>query len=282
MIWLLQEVMTSTHAQQALIDGSTRLFAIIGDPITQVKSPEKLNPRFAALGMNAVLIPVNVKPDSFDETVRGLMAVGNLDGIIITVPYKNRILPLLDHVLPMAAKVGAANAMRREADSTWSGEMFDGTGMVRGLREAAIQLEGRKVQLIGAGGAGSAVAVAMADAGAKTMTIFDVDTGKAKALADRVAAAFPGCAVRAGPILLSEHDTLINATPIGMTPGDGLPVPVDGLNSDMLVIDVIIKPETTPLLDHARALGCRTFNGRLMLDGQAEELVRFFSIRERS
>jgi shikimate dehydrogenase len=210
------------------------------------------------------------------------MAIGNLDGIIITVPYKTSILPLLDQVRPMAAKVGAANAMRREADSTWSGEMFDGTGLVRGLREAAVQLEGRQIMLIGAGGAGSAVAVALADAGAKTMTIFDVDTGKAKALADRVAAAFPNCSVRAGPVLLSDHDTLINATPIGMAPGDGLPAPVDGLTSDMLVIDVIIKPETTPLLDHARALGCRTFNGRVMLDGQAEELVRFFSIRDRS
>jgi shikimate dehydrogenase len=274
--------MTSTPTQQALIDGSTRLFAIIGDPIEQVKSPQTLNPRFAAEGMNAVLIPVNVKPDSFDETVRGLMAVGNLDGIIITVPYKNRILPLLDHVLPMAAKVGAANAMRREADSTWSGDMFDGRGLVRGLREAAVQLEGRQITLIGAGGAGSAVAVAVADAGAKTVTIFDVDAGKAKALADRVAAAFPDCAVRAGPVQISGHDTLINATPIGMAPGDGLPAPVDGLTSDILVIDVIIKPDTTPLLDHARALGCRTFNGRVMLDGQAEELVRFFSNRDRS
>jgi shikimate dehydrogenase len=276
---MIKDVMTNIHAQQPLIDGSTRLFAIIGDPIGQVKSPQKLNPRFAEEGMNAVLIPVNIKPDRFEETVRGLMAIGNLDGIIITAPYKNRILPLLDHVLPMAAKVDAANAMRREADSTWSGEMFDGTGMVRGLREAAVRLEGRQIMLIGAG---SAVAVAVADAGAKTMTIFDVDTFKAKALADRVAAAFPNCAVCAGPVQIYGHDTLINATPIGMAPGDGLPAPVDGLNSDMLVIDVIIKPETTPLLDHARALGCRTFNGRVMLDGQAEELVRFFSNRDRS
>lgn len=275
-----KEVMTNMHAQQALIDGDTRLFAIIGDPIGQVKSPQALNPRFAAAGMNAVLIPVNVKPDRFDETVRGLMAVGNLDGIIVTVPYKARILPLLDHVMPMAAKVGAANALRREADRSWSGDMFDGRGLVQSLRQAAIPLDGRKVLLIGAGGAGSAVAVAMADAGAAAMTIVDVDNKKAQALADRVAAACPGCAVRAGPVQLAGHDIVINATPIGMRPGDGLPAPVDGLTSDMLVIDVIIKPETTTLLDHARALGCRTFNGRLMLDGQAEELVRFFSVRE--
>jgi len=81
--------------------------------------------------------------------------------------------------------------------------------------------------LIGAGGAGSAVAVAVADAGAKTMTIFDVDAGKAKALADRVAAAFPDCAVRAGPVQIFGHDTLINATPIGMVGHPGMPLSPD-------------------------------------------------------
>jgi shikimate dehydrogenase len=274
---MIEPMMASTQPQQALIDGATRLLAIIGDPIGQVKSPQALNPRFAAAGMNLVLIPVNIKPDRFDETVRGLMAIGNLDGIIVTVPYKSRILPLLDHVLPMAAKVGAANALRREADLSWSGDMFDGRGMVRGLREAAIPLDGRQILLIGAGGAGSAAAVALADAGAKTMTIFDLDSRKAESLAERVAAAFPGCAVRAGPVRIAGHDTIINATPIGMAPGDGLPASIDGLTADMLVIDVIVKPETTPLLDRARGLGCRTFNGRLMLDGQAQELVRFFT-----
>ena len=272
-----EDVMTQTHAQQAIIDGATRLFAIIGDPIGQVKSPQTLNPRFVAAGLNAVMIPVNVKPDRFEDTVRGLMAIANLDGIIITVPYKSRILPLIEHVLPMAATVGAANAMRRETDQSWSGDMFDGRGLIRGLRDAAIALKGRKVLLIGAGGAGSAVAVAAADAGAATVTIFDVDGAKAEALAARTAAAYPACSVRAGPVQLSGHDTLINATPIGMAPQDGLPAPVDGLTSDMLVIDVIIKPHDTPLLAHARALGCRVFNGRVMLDGQAHELVRFFA-----
>jgi shikimate dehydrogenase len=276
-----KEVMTDTHALQAVIDGATRLFAIIGDPIGQVKSPQTLNPRFVAAGLNAVMIPVNVKPDRFDETVKGLKAIANLDGIIITVPYKSRILPLIDHVLPMAATVGAANAMRRESNQRWSGDMFDGRGLIRGLREAAVTLEGRRVLLIGAGGAGSAVAVAVADAGARAVTIFDVDTARAEALAARTAAAYPGCTVRAGPVRLSGHDTLINATPIGMAPGDGLPAPVEGLTSDMLVIDVIIKPQDTPLLAHARALGCRTFNGRVMLDGQAHELVQFFT-RDRS
>ncbi|WP_315833693.1 hypothetical protein [Bradyrhizobium prioriisuperbiae] len=273
--------MTNTDIQQVTIDGETRLLAIIGDPIGQVKSPRTLNPRFAAAGMDTVLLPVHVKPELFDITVQGLMAVGNLDGIIVTVPYKARILPLIDEVLPMAAQVGAANALRRQADGRWCGDMFDGRGLVRGLRNAKINPAVRRVMLIGAGGAGSAVAVALADAGVSVLTIFDVDSNKADALARRVAVAFPACSVRTGPVDIPGHDTLINATPIGMAPGDGPPAPLDGLTSEVLVIDVIIKPDTTPFLDAARATGCRTFNGRLMLDGQAEELAAFFGAGER-
>lgn len=270
------EAAALSSTQQVLIDGATRLYAIIGDPIAQVKSPQVLNPRFAAAGLNAVLVPVHVKPELFDETVRGLMRIGNLDGIIATVPYKARIMPFISNVLPMAAKVGAANALRREPDASWSGDMFDGRGLVRGLRDARIPLEARRIMLVGAGGAGSAIAVALADAGVAAMTIFDVEAGKAQALADRVAVAFPACSVRAGPVAIPGHDMLINATPIGMAPGDGLPMGLDGLTSDVLVIDVIHKPGATPFIDQARALGCQAFDGHLMLNGQAEELAAFF------
>ena len=260
------------------ISGSTRIFCIIGDPIDQVKSPQTFNPRFAAAGFDAVLIPVHVEPDRFDETVRGLMAVANLDGIIVTVPYKVRVLPLAHRLSRTARTVGAANALRREEDGTWSGDMFDGTGLVRGLRERGHDPAGRRIMLLGAGGAGSAVAVALADAGASAITIHDVDADKAGALAARVVAHVPAVKVEAGPVDLSRHDTLVNATPTGMKEGDGPPVPLAGLSPGTLVVDIIMKPEVTPLLAHARALGCTALGGRTMLDGQADEVARFFRI----
>lgn len=274
--------MQSVSADEGvLINGETRLYAIIGDPIAQVKSPQVLNPRFAAAGVHAVMVPVHVKPRLFEETVQGLMAIGNLDGMIVTVPYKTRIMPFIGNVLPMAARVGAANALRREIDGNWSGDMFDGRGLIRGLNDAVVAIGGRRIMLVGAGGAGSAVAVALADAGAAAITIFDVDAGKARALVDRVAAAFPACAVRTGRVQIPGHDTLINATPVGMAPEDGLPMALDGLQPDILVIDVIHKPGVTEFLDQACALGCRTFDGHVMLHGQAEELARFFGIGAR-
>ncbi len=184
----------------------------------------------------------------------------------------------MDRVLPTGEKVGAINAMRREKDDSWSGDMFDGRGLTRTLREDGHVIKDKRVMLIGAGGAGSAVAVAVADAGASAVTISDVDTGKAAALAARVAAAYPGRRIVAGAADARGHDILINATPIGMTAGDGMPAELGPLDPTLLVIDVIMKPEPTPFLRHAQSCGCRTVDGRAMLEGQVEEVLAFFGI----
>ena len=273
--------MTMVAPLQAEIGGSTRLFAIIGHPIAQVKSPQTFNPRIAAAGLDAVLVPIHVVPEKFDDTVRGLKAIANLDGIVITVPYKARILPFIDQVLPMAEAVGAANAMRREPDGRWSGDMFDGVGLMRGLREQGEDPRGRRVMLLGAGGAGSAVAVALAQAGAAAVTIHDVDAVKTQAVVDRVKRAYPACDARAGAPDLDSHDTLINATPTGMAEGDPLPVSIERLRPEMLVVDIIMKPEVTAFLSAARQRGCKALPGKTMLEGQGVELMKFFHVEGR-
>jgi shikimate dehydrogenase len=270
--------MTALADPPPLVDGTTRLYGIIGDPIAQVKSPEAMTARFRAARRNAILVPFHVPAARFDETMRGIMALANLDGLIVTIPYKARVLPYVDLVLPTGRQAGAINAMRREPDGRWTGDMFDGRGLVRGLRAQGHAPEGRRVMLIGAGGAGSAVACALAEAGAAAITLFDLEEERARSLAARVAAAYPACAVRAAPPTAAGHDTLVNATPIGMAPDDGLPAELGRLDPRLLVVDIIIKPEATPLLRHARASGCRTVDGRVMLEGQAEEVARFFGI----
>lgn len=265
-------------AAQPRIEGATRLYGIVGHPIAQVRSPQVLNPMLAASGRNAVLVPLHVLPERFEETTRGLMALGNLDGIVVTVPYKARAVALADTLLPTGRQVGAINALRREPDGGWTGDMFDGRGLVRGLAEQDLALHGRRVLILGAGGAGSAVAVALAEAGAAALTLHDVDRAKAESLAGRVREAYPACAVRVGPPTIEGHDMLVNCTPIGMAPEDGLPAPFDALPSDTLVVDVIMKPPVTPLLRLAAEQGCRTIGGQTMLGGQAPELARFFGL----
>src|SRR5690242_1767918 len=124
----------SSSPPQPVVTGATRLYGIMGDPVAQVKSPGVFNPRIAAAGVDAV----HVRTEAFEETVRGLMRLGNLDGLIATVPHKLRMLALADRVLPTGLQVGAINAMRREPDGTWTGDMFDGRGLVRGVRDRGI------------------------------------------------------------------------------------------------------------------------------------------------
>ncbi|MFI4986476.1 MAG: shikimate dehydrogenase family protein [Alphaproteobacteria bacterium] len=270
--------MSGAEESIALVDGATRLYGIIGDPIAQVRSPEVMTARFRAAGRNAIMVPLHVLPERFDESVPALKSLANLDGLIITVPYKLRIVPHVDRLLPTGAAVRAINAMRREKDGSWSGDMFDGRGLVRSMAAEGLAIAGLRVMQLGAGGAGSAVAFAMAEAGAAALTLFDVAAAKAADLAARVAAAYPRCAVSVAPATVAGQDILINATPVGMTPGDGLPAELGTLDPALLVIDVVMKPPLTPLLRHAEACGCRTMGGRFMLAGQVEEVVRFFGI----
>jgi shikimate dehydrogenase len=267
-----------TSAAPSIVDGSTRLYGIVGDPIQQVKSPEVFTARFRAAGVNAILVPLHLKPETFDDAIRGLKAVANLDGIVATIPYKSRILPFVERLLPTGERVGAINAMRRDPDGRWSGDMFDGKGCVAGLRAAGINPRGLDVMLLGAGGAGSAIADAIAEAGTKSITIFDQDEGKARQLAARVTTAHPGTLARFGAPTTNGQRVLINATPVGMAPGDSLPAADLRLRSELFVVDIIALPAVTPLLSAARAAGCRTMGGASMIEGQAGEIARFFGL----
>ena len=274
--------MSGTDAPQPVIDGATRLYMIVGHPIEQVKSPLAFNPRFAAAGLNAVLVPVDVKPEEFASTVRGLKAIRNLDGIVITVPYKARALALVDEVAPTGQKVGAINGMRPLKDGRWIGDMFDGVGLLRGLAREGLSVAGQRILLIGAGGAGSAVAIAFAEAGAAAITICDIARAKSADLVKRVASAYPNCQAREGAPTAAGHDVIVNATPVGMAPGDGLPAEIGALAPSQLVIDIIAKPKITPLLAFAKASSCRTVGGETMLAGQITAIETFFGIGEKA
>ncbi|HEX2113196.1 MAG TPA: ThiF family adenylyltransferase [Alphaproteobacteria bacterium] len=262
----------------APITGETRLFVIIGHPVAQVKSPMTFNPLFHAAGRNAVMVPIDVAPESLEAAFAGLKTIANLDGIVVTVPHKPRMAALVDEALPTGRMVGAINAARRERDGRWVGDMFDGRGCVHGLRAQRIEPKGRKVLLVGAGGAGSAIAFAMAEAGVARLTVFDVDQAKAARVVEGVRRAHPAVLADAGPPVPKDHDTIVNATPMGMLPSDPLPVDPAVIEVHMLVVDVIMKPEVTPLLKAAQAKGCRIQPGRHMLEGQVAAVAAFFGL----
>jgi len=258
------------------VSGATRLFGIVGDPIVQVRSPEMFTAAFRARGLDAVLVPLHVVPQAFDACLTGLMRLSNLDGLIFTIPYKARALGLAATLGTQADIVGAINALGRRGGA-WTGEIFDGLGCMEAFRRRDIQLAGKRVMLIGAGGAGSAVGVALAHQRPAFVRVFDLDPLRAHGLAAKIAAVAPRTAMEIAPPRIDDVDVLFNVTPTGMLDDARLPLDVDALPSSLIVFDAIVMPERTPLIRLAEQCGCTTVYGREMMRGQIHRMVDFFT-----
>ncbi|WP_462188629.1 MULTISPECIES: shikimate dehydrogenase family protein [unclassified Frankia] len=260
------------------ITGTTRLFAVVGDPVKQVQAPSLLNPLFDELGLDAVLVPVHARPADFPAVLDGLRRIENLDGILITIPHKVAACALADERSPAAAISGSANALRRGSSGRWQADNFDGAGFVRGLTAAGRPVAGTRVSLVGAGGAGSAIAAALLDAGSTRLSIYDPDREKRDGLLARLDEHWPGRAVGVAAPLLHDVDLAVNATPLGLRPDDPLPFPPDGLAAGCVVADIIMKPPDTRLLRAAAALGLPTHPGIHMLAHQIGFYRSFFDL----
>ena len=177
---------------------------------------------------------------------------------------------LADELGPQARTLGVINALGRGRDGRWRGDIFDGLGCVEAFRRRGIALAGKRVMLVGAGGAGSAIAAAVAAEQPASLFIFDVDAARASALARKVGATHVAAAS------VDDVDVLLNATPVGMLDDARVPIAVDTLPATLVVFDAIVKPERTPLLALAEACGCTTVRGREMMRGQVAKMVDFF------
>ncbi|MFF7889733.1 shikimate dehydrogenase family protein [Streptomyces sp. NPDC020794] len=264
------------------ISGTTRLYAVLGDPISQVQAPAMLNPVFAELGVDAVLVPVHVETAHLADVVTGLQRIGNLDGLLITVPHKIETCAFADVLSPAVHAAGSTNAMRRERDGRWTAENFDGVGFVLGMAAAGHQLAGRRVTLAGAGGAAGAIAAAVLDAGAARLHVCDPDEERLSALLDRLAARWPD-RVAVGPTPeLERADVAVNATPLGLRPDDPLPFDPALLPVGAVVADIVMKPRETALLRAAAAAHRPVHHGAHMLSHQLDLYREFFRLAEPS
>lgn len=263
------------------ISGSTRLYAVIGDPIAQVQSPALLNPLLSDLGNDAVVIPVHARPDDLPQVVQGLQRIRNLDGMLITVPHKAEICRFADRQSPTVMLIGTANVMRRDSDGRWTAENFDGLGLIDGLEAAGYFVSGMRVSLIGAGGAGSAIAAALLGSGVVHLSVCDVDASRLAALLARLRPLWPGRLTGSPTPALAYADIVVNATPLGLRPADPLPFPVDSLRPGCLVVDIIAEPEQTALLRAAAERNHPVHHGIHMLRAQVGRYRDFFGLDRR-
>lgn len=271
-------LLSTQSALSRSIGGGTRLFAIIGDPVAQVRSPEVFNASFATLGVDAVLVPMHVAPTGLDDVLSGLKQIRNLDGIVITVPHKLAAIRHADHLLETARIVGAVNALTRQADGTWVGDIFDGRGFVAGLAAEGCAARGLRVHLAGAGGVGRAIAFALAREGVAQLTVYDFNDDRSRLLVEDLRARFVDLDAHISSAPPLDVDLLVNATPLGMEADDSMPFALDLLPQRVWIADAVMKPEMTRLVESAKRRGHRVMLGRRILEHQIPAILAFFGV----
>ena len=260
----------------SFLNGKTRLYGIVGDPIEQVRSPEMVTYELHSRGINAVLLPVHIRSGDFEEVLPNVLRIANLDGLIFTIPFKARAMSFATPVGAQAQAVNALNVIARRADSSWAGDIFDGQGCVEAFRRRTLPLSGQKVMLIGLGGAGSAICAAVAAEHPASMRIFDLDEARCERMAKTARRISPRSDITIGAPTADGMDVLLNASPVGMLGDPRLPIAATSFDRNLIVFDAIVKPEQTPLLALAESCGCRVVRGREMMRGQISKIVDYF------
>lgn len=281
------------------INAATRLCAVYGHPVRHSASPAMQNAGIARLGLNWRYLAFDVHPDRLKEAMLGARAMGYV-GLNLTVPHKILALDLVDVVDPAARVWGAVNTIRFEGRSgagEWlpiasfhdsepeqvrsAGFNTDAGAIVRSVHEdLGMRLNGRKVVLLGTGGAGRAAALKIAEQKPSLLVLINRTRAKAEALAGEILREEPGTNL-AFEYPDEAVDLVVNATSLGLRPDDPLPVLEDwlGTQSTACVYDMIYRPAETLFLKIAREIGCRTANGIGMLLHQGADALELWSGR---
>jgi len=265
------------------IDNRTILYGVFGGTVEHSLSPLIHNASFESLGFNCVYLGFGVPPEKLRQALFGAQALG-FGGLSITIPHKAAVMEMCDEVDPAAKMIGAVNTIEFTADGKIIGYNTDGIGVARALKECGVMIKGRKVMVLGAGGAARGVVFQLAKEGAKKITILNRTIARAENLTADVGRAFGNDIVEWAPFKpevaqknAQESDLIINTTSIGMYPDvDRNPLEGVTLSDDVTVFDIVYNPMRTKLLNEAERAGADTVTGDLMLVYQAVEQERIW------
>lgn len=252
------------------MENTFKFAGVMGWPVAHSRSPVIHNFWVREHGLQAAYGLFPVKPGALEDAVRGLRALG-IAGCNVTIPHKVAIMPLLDHVDPLARRMGAVNTVVVGADGALTGYNFDGYGYLQSLRDAKPDWSAGDgpVTVLGAGGAARAVVLSLLDEGAPRIRLLNRTRAKAEALAAEFGSAVEVHDWSERDDVIADVALLVNTTNQGMHGQPALELSLDRLPRSALVSDVIYVPLETPLLAAARARGNVTVNGLGMLLNQA-------------
>ena len=270
------------------ITGKTKTLALIGSPVGHSGSPAMYNYCFEKLGFDCVYVAFNVPLEKLDEAMTGIKAL-NFRGINITMPCKSAVIDYMDELSPAARLMGACNTAVNE-NGRWIGHNTDGLGYVESLKANGVDVAGKRITILGAGGAGTAIAVQCALSGAAQITIFNLKDEfylRAEKTAENICKQLHQCAVRVHDLAdeqallesVAHSDILANTTRAGMAPDeDKMPISsAEMLRTGLVVTDTIYNPKETRLLREAKAAGCIVIGGIGMLIYQGAAALKLYT-----
>ncbi len=263
------------------VTGNTQIFGIMGYPIGHSLSPVMHNAAYEALGVHAVYVPFEVKPEDLGKATMCLRALG-ISGVNVTLPHKSGVIEFLDDLDASAKQIGAVNTIVQRGGKLY-GYNTDGAGFLLSLRkDGHFDPAGKRVVVLGAGGAAAAVAMTLAGAGARKVVIANRTKSRAEVITKRVQRhhdkeALPVALDEARALywLIKESDLLVNATSVGLT-GHATPgINPNALHPKLMVCDLIYRE--TPLLRMAKKKGLKTLDGLGMLVSQGAKSFEIFT-----
>ena len=262
------------------ITGRTRVYGILGFPISHTFSPPLQNSAFQATRIDAAYLPFEVKPEALSAAIEGIRGL-QMGGVNVTIPYKVEVLPFLDKITPIARMIGAVNTIRND-EGCLIGTNTDGRGFVRSLSRLPFAPENQTILILGAGGSARSILVALAEARANRIFLVNRTPEKAQQLAEEFSPYFPGTEMRGESLANLVHlpvDLLINTTSVGMEDYE-TPVDLAQFRTLKRVADIIYNPRQTMLLKQAEQLKIPFINGIGMLLHQGCEAFEFWMNQE--
>ena len=280
--------MTEREELTLQISGTTTMLGLIGTPVAHSKSPAMYNHCFQKFGLDWAYLAFDVPAERTGEAVAAIRTL-HMRGANVTMPCKNAVIPFLDELTPAARAIQAVNTIVNE-DGVLVGHNTDGCGYTQNLRRNGIEVEGKKIVLLGGGGAASAIAIQAALEGAAEIAVFNLRDAfwpRVEQGLKAIAQAAPGCAISLRDLedraalkaAIDRCDILSNATRVGMAPYEDQSNITDlsWYRPDLVVTDVVYAPPETKMLREARAAGCKTCDGLGMLLCQGAEAFRLYS-----
>jgi shikimate dehydrogenase len=261
------------------MDAHTDLYWLLGHPVKQTVSPGLFSRAFAQTKVNAAMLAIDVPPAKLEHAIELFRHASNVRGCLLTVPHKLPALHYMDAVSQRSQALGLVNIIRK-TQAGLEGDALDGQGFIGALAQHGHRLSGQRILIIGCGGAGAASAWDALKSGVFQVGLIDSDPTRVQQLVATLGQHFSPERVKQLENAAGDWPIVLNASPLGMREGDALPMPLDQLSSDAVLIDATTPPKPSRWLSLASARGHAVIHGPDFTRGQVQAMADYWNLSQ--